>query len=169
MIQKQAKNRNETCSNLSLGTRLTVLSKRLRRKRCCDATPDRCQEGSRLTILLRIVKEMLRLLPKPRVGGIPGPEAHHEKNTPNVDACAEIHFQMKISDLSASTNPKKARFSSNSIFKLRSSTFYLQTALFKFYLQTAFFKIYLQTAFFKFYLQPSISALLSPDSSISSH
>ena len=35
---KQTKNRNETGSNLSLGTRLTVLSKRLRRKRCCDAT-----------------------------------------------------------------------------------------------------------------------------------
>ena len=44
-IQKQTKNRNETGSNLSLGTRLTVLSKRLGRKRCCDATPDRCLEG----------------------------------------------------------------------------------------------------------------------------
>ena len=51
LIQKQAKNRNETGSNLSLGTRLTVLSKRLRRKRCCDATPDRCLECNRLTIL----------------------------------------------------------------------------------------------------------------------
>ena len=56
--------------------------------------------------------------------------------------------------------PKKARFSSNSIFKLRSSTFYLQTALFTFYLQTAFFK---------FYLQASISVLLSPKCSIASH
>ena len=36
---KQTKNRNETGSNLSLGTRLTVLSKRLGRKRCCDTTP----------------------------------------------------------------------------------------------------------------------------------
>ena len=44
-IQKQTKNRNETGSNLSLGTRLTVLSKRLGRKRCCDATPDRCLGG----------------------------------------------------------------------------------------------------------------------------
>ena len=43
------------------------------------------------------------------------------KNTPNVNACAEMHFQMKIPDLSASTNPKKAHFSSNSIFKLYSS------------------------------------------------
>ena len=39
-IQKQTKNRNDTGSNLSLGTRLTVLSKRLGRKRCCDTTPD---------------------------------------------------------------------------------------------------------------------------------
>ena len=42
LIYKQTKNRHETGSNLSLGTRLTVLSKRLGRKRCCDATPDRC-------------------------------------------------------------------------------------------------------------------------------
>ena len=35
----------ETGSNLSLGTRLTVLSKRLGHKRCCDATPDRCLGG----------------------------------------------------------------------------------------------------------------------------
>eukprot|EP00493_Phyllostaurus_siculus_P002133 UN02145 len=49
-------------------------------------------------------------------------------NAPNVDACAEIHFQMNIFDSSASTNPKKTRFSSKSIFKLRSSKF-------KFYLQ----------------------------------
>ena len=49
--QKQTKNRNETGSNLSLGTRLTVLSKRLGRKRCCDTTPDRCLECNRLTIL----------------------------------------------------------------------------------------------------------------------
>ena len=44
-IYKQTKNRHETGSNLSLGTRLTVLSKRLGRKRCCDATPDRCLGG----------------------------------------------------------------------------------------------------------------------------
>ena len=49
-------------------------------KRCCDTTPDRCQNGSRrLTILLRIVKKMFRLLPKPSVGGIPGPEAYQIK------------------------------------------------------------------------------------------
>ena len=45
IIYKQTKNRNETGSNLRLGTRLTVLSKRLGRKRCCDATPDRCLGG----------------------------------------------------------------------------------------------------------------------------
>ena len=52
------------------------MSKRLPRERCCDTTPDRCLAGSRLTILLRVVKKMLRLLPKPRVGGIPGPESY---------------------------------------------------------------------------------------------
>ena len=45
LIYKQTKNRHETGSNLSLDTRLTVLSKRLGRKRCCDATPDRCLGG----------------------------------------------------------------------------------------------------------------------------
>ena len=44
-FDKQTKNRNETGSNLSLRTRLTVLSKRLGRKRCCDAIPDRCLGG----------------------------------------------------------------------------------------------------------------------------
>ena len=46
IFYKQTKSRNETGSNLSLGTRLTVLSKRLGRKRCCDATPDYCQKES---------------------------------------------------------------------------------------------------------------------------
>ena len=46
-LYKQTKNRNETGSNLNLGTRLTVLSKCLGRKRCCDATPDRCLEACR--------------------------------------------------------------------------------------------------------------------------
>ena len=45
----------------SLGIRLTRV-KRLSRKRCCDTTPDCCQEGSRLTILFRMYN-MLRLLP----------------------------------------------------------------------------------------------------------
>ena len=45
LIDKQTKNKHETDSNLGLGTRLKVLSKRLGRKRCCDATPDRCLGG----------------------------------------------------------------------------------------------------------------------------
>ena len=48
-IQKQTKN-SETGSDLSLGTHLTVLSKRLGRKRCCDTTPDRCLRVCRLII-----------------------------------------------------------------------------------------------------------------------
>ena len=44
-MHKQTKNSNETGPNLSLGTRLTVLSKCLGRKRCCDATPDCCLGG----------------------------------------------------------------------------------------------------------------------------
>ena len=103
---------------------------------------------------------MFRLLPRSKLDGAPGPEAYH-KNTPNIDACAEIHFQMKISNLSASTNPKKVRFSSHSIFKLQLFKFYLQTSLFKFYLQTTFFKFYLQTALFKFYLQNCTLQILS--------
>ena len=55
IIEKQTKNRNEIGPNLSLGERLTRLSKRLSRKRCCDTTPDRCLECIRLTILLRIL------------------------------------------------------------------------------------------------------------------
>ena len=43
-IYKQTKNRNETGSNLSLGTRLTVLSECLGHKRCYDTTPGRCLE-----------------------------------------------------------------------------------------------------------------------------
>ena len=50
-VEKQTNNRNETGSDLSLGERLTMLPKLLSRKRCCDTTPDRCQEGSRLIIL----------------------------------------------------------------------------------------------------------------------
>ena len=89
-IYKQTKNRNETGSNLSLGTRLTVLSKRLGRKRCCDTTPDRCLEVCRLTIFALHCKEMPRLIPKiEEFGGIPVPGAYQIKmNTPNVDACA---------------------------------------------------------------------------------
>ena len=59
-FEKQTKNRNETVSNLSLGTRLTVLSKRLGRKCCCDTTPDRCLEVCRLTIFASHCNKMRR-------------------------------------------------------------------------------------------------------------
>ena len=65
-IYKQTKNRNETGSNLSLGTRLTVLSKRLGRKRCCDATPDRCLGGVP-SHYLRIVNKCVVCFQKSRV------------------------------------------------------------------------------------------------------
>ena len=56
-LKNKLQNRIQTGSDLSLGERLTRLSKRLSRKRCCDTTPDRCLECSRLAILLRIVKK----------------------------------------------------------------------------------------------------------------
>ena len=65
---KQAKNRNETGSNLSLGTRLTRV-KRLSRKRCCDTTPDRCQKGSRLTILFRMFMKCFAFFPNRELVG----------------------------------------------------------------------------------------------------
>ena len=105
--------------------------------------------------------KMLCLLPKSKVGGIPGPEAYQKNNTPNVDACAQIHFQMKISDSSASTNPKKARFSSYSIFKLHSSN-----SIFKLPSSNSIFKLsssnsIFKTALFKFYLDPTYRILAS--------
>ena len=91
LVYKQTKNRNETGSNLSLGTRLTVLSKRLGRKRCCDATPDRCHAGMPSHYLRIVKKKIQRLLPKiegfwldPRAWSVP----NEKMNTPNVDACA---------------------------------------------------------------------------------
>ena len=66
---------------LSLGKRLTVLSKHLGRKRCCDKTPCRCLEVCRLTIFASHCKNMLRLLPKIEgFGEIPGPEAYQIKH-----------------------------------------------------------------------------------------
>ena len=91
--------------------------------------------------------KMLRLLPNWRLVGSQG--LKRIKNTPDVDACAEIHFQMKIPDLGASTNSKQSSlfFKFNlqpAFFKLLSSISNLQTVLFKFYLQTALFEFYLQ-------------------------
>ena len=76
LTEKQAKNKNETCSNLSLGIRLTRV-KRLSRS---DTTPDRCQKASCLTTLSCFAyHKMLRLFPKSKVGGISGLEAYHKK------------------------------------------------------------------------------------------
>ena len=69
---------------------------------------------------------MLCLLPNRGLVGSQGLKHTMKKNTPNVDARARILFQMKISDLSAPTNPKQGSF----FFK-----FYLQAALCKFNLQ----------------------------------
>ena len=80
LIQKQAKNRNETGSNLSLGKRLTVLSKPLGRKRCCDTTPDRCLEYNRLTMTAHCENKCYVFFQISRgFGGIPGPEAYQNK------------------------------------------------------------------------------------------
>ena len=51
-IKSQAKNPNETGSDLSLGSPLTRLSKRLGLKRRFGATADNCLADSRLTILI---------------------------------------------------------------------------------------------------------------------
>ena len=88
---------------------------------------------------------MLRLLPNRGLVGSQGLKRTMKKNTPNVDACAEIHFQMKISDLSASTRPKKARFSSNSIFK-----FYLQLQSPRFFCQIVQFQVIIINGWLKY-------------------
>ena len=76
---------------------------------------------------------MLRLLPNRGLVGSQGLK-RTIKNKPNVNACAEIHFQMKIPDLSKRLyQPEKNSHS------------------------------------FKFKFQTSISALLSPNCSISSY
>ena len=49
-----------------------------------------------------------------------------KKITPKVDACAEIHFQMKSSDLSASTNPKQSSLFFKFYLRLQSSRFFRQ-------------------------------------------
>ena len=106
--------------------------------------------------------KMLRLLPKSKVGGIAGPEVYHKKyaqrrrlcrnSLPNEDFRLKRLYQPKKSSLFFKFNLQ------TSLCNLLSST-----------KKTALFKFYLQTAFFKFYLQASISALLSPNCSISSH
>ena len=68
-FDKRTKNKNKTGSNLSLGRRLMVLSKRLGRKRCCGTTPNRCLEVCRLTIFAsHYKKKILRLIVKKSIG-----------------------------------------------------------------------------------------------------
>ena len=107
-IEKQTKNRNETSSNLSLGTRLMVLSKRLGHKCCCDTTPDRCIESNRLIILTLHCEKNA-----PNIEGferIPGPEAYQIKN--EYAQCRRLRRinslpkRGSFHDLSASTKPK---------------------------------------------------------------
>ena len=63
-------------------TRLTMLSKRLGRMRCCDATPDRCLGGvSSHYLRFALLKKCGVLFQKIEgLGGIPGPEAYQKKN-----------------------------------------------------------------------------------------
>ena len=99
-LYKQTKNRHETVSNLSLGKRLTVLSKRLGRKRCCDATPYHCL-GSVPSHYLRfaLFKKNASSSSKdrgfcldPRAWSVP----NKKLNTPNVYACAVINSLPKV-------------------------------------------------------------------------
>ena len=97
--------------------------------------------------------KMLRLLPNRGLVGSQGLKRTMKKKNAQRRHLRQNSLPNEDFRLKRLYQPKKALFS-----KLRSSTFYLQTALFKFYLQTAFLKIYLQTLFFKCYLQVSISA-----------
>ena len=164
LIQKQAKNRNETGSNLSLGTRLTVLSKRLGRKRCCDTTPDRCLDVIVSLFWLRIVKTNATSSSNIEgFGGIPGPEAYQIKMIRPTSTLAPYKF----------TSKKRGKFSrlerlyQTRKLKLAFHKYKLENSFFKFQLQkweTAFFR----TPIFKFYLLSPISALLLPTCSTSS-
>ena len=101
-IYKQTKNRNETGSNLSLGTRLTVLSKRLGRKRCCDTTPDRCLECNRLTILTAHCYRFSvnELAPPPRSWGGVHPDKRKafkvESNEMSLAMCKKEAFLTRL-------------------------------------------------------------------------
>ena len=152
---KQTKNSNETGSNLSLGTRLTVLSKRLGRKRCCDTTPDRCLRVCRLSIFASHYKKMLYLLPKiEEVGGIPGPEAYQMKKwihptstlAPYINSLPKVKFS-RFERLYQTPKKWKPAFQkcklSNSFFKMQ-----LQNCVFpNFHLQILSSKSNLRSSF----------------------
>eukprot|EP00493_Phyllostaurus_siculus_P020456 UN20781 len=109
---------------------------------------------------------MLRLLPNRRLVGSQGLKGKR-KNTPNVDACAEIHFQMKIFRLKRLYQPQtKLAFlqiqSSSSALQVLSSS---STLIFKLHSSNYIFKLHSSNSIFNF----NLSALLSPNCSISSY
>ena len=99
--------------------------------------------------------KILRLLPISKVGGIPGPEAYHKKNAqrrrlrrnslPNEDFRLERLYQHK-----------KARFSSNWIFKLHSAYSILKARSLNFT-----FKQFSSNSIFNFNLRASFAKLFN--------
>ena len=109
---------------------MTVPSKRLGRKRCCDATSDRCLEVCRLTIFPLQCKNIPRLLSKMEgFGGIPGPKAYQIKmNTPNVDACAVINSLRKVKSSRLERLYQTPQKMKASLSKVQDLTFIFQNA-----------------------------------------
>ena len=105
-----------------------MTSQTLSRKRCCDTTPDYCQEGRRLAIFFKSatvgffasrIKTPIRhtsiAFKKSRgVGGIPGRIS--KKIHPTLTLAPKFASKMSISDLSASIQPQTLVVSST-IFK----------------------------------------------------
>ena len=129
-IDKQTKNRNETGLNLSLGTRLAVLSKRDGLKCCCDAIRTAAWKCAVSLSSPRIVKKSGVFFQRSRVlVGSQGLKRTKWKiNTPNVDACAVINPlpKVKFSRLERLyQTPKKWKLAfqkyklSNSFFKMQ--------------------------------------------------
>ncbi len=78
--------------------------KRVSRTRRCDTTPDYFQEGSRLAIFVSMVGSFTSKIKTPirhtstafhKIDKLVGSQGlkYIEKDTPNVNACAEIRFQ----------------------------------------------------------------------------
>ena len=104
--------------------------------------------------------KIFRLLPTRGLMGSQRLKRTIKKNTPKVDGCAEMQFQTKISDLSVSTNPKKACFSSNAIFKLHPSN-----SIFKLQSSNSIFKLHTSNSIFKLHSSNSIFKLQSSSAS----
>ena len=156
-IDKQTKNRNGTGSNLSLGTRLTVMSKRLGRKRCCDATPDRCLGGVSSHYLCFALKKKSLCSSKDR--GFWHPKAwrvpNEKMNTLNVDACTLINSLPKVQFF------RLERFHQTSKkWKLAFQKYKLSDSFFKMQLQNCIFPNFnLQILFSKSNLRSSFANL----------